>query len=78
MDFEPKICKKYLQDVFNSVVLKDIVKRNKIRDVDLLERIISYILANMERNFSATSISKFFKAEQQIVAPETILNYLKT
>lgn len=77
MDFEPEICKNYLQDVFNSVMLKDIVKRNKIRDVDLLERIISYALANVGRCFSATSISKFFKAEQRIVAPETILNYLK-
>lgn len=77
MDFAPEISKNYLQDVFNSVVLKDIVKRNKIRDVDLLERIISYVLANVGRSFSATSISKFFKAEQRTVAPETILNYLK-
>lgn len=42
-----------------------------------MERIISYVLANVGRSFSATSISKFFKAEQRIVAPETILNYLK-
>lgn len=77
INFEPEISKNYLQDVFNSVVLKDIVKRNRIRDVDLLERIISYVLANVGRSFSATSISKFFKAEQRIVAPETILNYLK-
>lgn len=77
IDFAPEISKNYLQDVFNSVVLKDIVKRNKIRDVDLLERIISYALANIGRSFSATSISKFFKAEQRTVAPETILNYLR-
>lgn len=77
MDFEPEICKNYLQDVFNSVVLKDIVMRNKIRDVDLLERIISYALANVGRSFSASSISKFFKAERRTVAPETILNYLR-
>lgn len=77
LDFEPEISKNYLRDVFNSVVLKDVVKRNKIRDVDLLERIISYALANVGRSFSATSISKFFKSEKRIVAPETILNYLK-
>lgn len=77
VDFAPEISKNYLQDVFNSVVLKDIVKRNKIRDVDLLERIISYALANVGKSFSATSISKFFKAEKRTVAPETILNYLK-
>ena len=74
--FEPEVSKNYLQDVFNSVVLKDIVKRNKIRDVDLLERILSYALANIGKSFSATSISKFFKAEKRTVAPETILNYL--
>jgi len=77
VDFEPEVSKNYLQDIFNSVVLKDIVKRNNIRDVDLLERIIAYALANVGRSFSATSISKFFKAEKRTVAPETILNYLK-
>ncbi len=77
IDFEPEVSKNYLQDIFNSVVLKDIVKRNNIRDVDLLERIIAYALANVGRSFSATSISKFFKAENRTVAPETILNYLK-
>ena len=53
------------------------VKRNNIRDVDLLERIITYVLANIGNTFSATSISKYFKNEKRIVAPETILNYLK-
>lgn len=77
INFESEISKNYLQDIFNSVVLKDIVKRNNIRDVDLLERIIAYALANVGRSFSATSISKFFKAENRTVAPETILNYLK-
>jgi predicted AAA+ superfamily ATPase len=77
INFAPAASKNYLQDVFNSVMLKDIVKRNNIRDVDLLERIISYALANIGKSFSATSISKFFKDEKRTVAPETILNYLK-
>ncbi len=67
----------YLQDLYNSVVLKDIVKRNGIRDVDLLERIIAYITANVGTTFSATAISKFLKSEGRAVAPETILNYIK-
>ncbi len=75
--FEEAVSRRYLQDIFHSVVLKDIVKRNNIRDVDLLERIIAYALANVGRSFSATSISKFFKAEHRTVAPETILNYLR-
>ena len=66
-----------IRDSYNSVVLKDIVKRNKIRDVDLLERIIAYIIANIGTTFSATAISKHFKNEGRTVAPETILNYIK-
>ena len=66
----------YLQDLFNSVVLKDVVKRNKVRDVDLLERIIAYVFSNIGTTFSASSISKYFKNENRVVAPETILNYI--
>ena len=67
----------YLHDLFNSVQLKDIVKRNKIRDVDLLERIIAYVIANVGTTFSATSLAKFLKNEKRTVAPETILNYIR-
>jgi len=77
INFEAKESKKYLKDVFNSILLKDIVKRNNIRDVDLLERIVNYVLNNVGKQFSATSISNFFKQEKRVVAPETILNYLK-
>ena len=66
----------YLQDLFNSVVLKDIVKRNSVRDVDLLERIIAYVFSNAGTTFSASSISKHFKSENRVVAPETIMNYI--
>lgn len=69
--------KQYLHDLFNSVQLKDIVKRNKIRDVDLLERIIAYVIANVGTTFSARSLTKFLKSEQRTVAPETTLNYTK-
>lgn len=69
--------RQYLHDLFNSVQLKDIVKRNKIRDIDLLERITAYVMANIGNTFSATSLAKFLKNEQRTVAPETILNYIK-
>lgn len=75
--FEETASIQYLRDLFNSVQLKDIVKRNNIRDVDLLERISAYVMANVGNTFSATSISKFFKSEKRNVAPDTILNYIK-
>ena len=64
--------RQYLHDLFNSVQLKDIVKRHNIRDVDLLERIIGYVMTNTGNTFSANSLSKFLKNEHRIVAPETI------
>lgn len=63
--FEKTASIQYLNDLFNSVQLKDIVKRNNIRDVDLLERISAYVMANVGNTFSATSISKFFKSEKE-------------
>ena len=75
--YEDASSKLYLHDLFNSVQLKDIVKRNKIRDVDLLERIIDYVIANVGTTFSATSLAKFLKNEKRTVAPETILNYIR-
>lgn len=67
----------YLRDLFNSVELKDIIKRNKIRDVDILERIIAYVTLNIGTSFSAFSISKYLKSEGRSISSETIMNYLK-
>lgn len=67
----------YLMDIYNSVILKDVVKRNNIRDVDTLERIIAYAFSNIGHIFSATSLSKYFKSEKRNISHDTILNYLK-
>lgn len=75
--FEEEASLQYLKDIYSSIILKDITQRNKIRDTDLLERVISYLIMNVGNNFSATSISKFFKSENRKVSVETILNYIK-
>ncbi len=67
----------YLMDIYNSVVLKDVVKRNNVRDVDTLERIVAYAFSNIGHIFSATSLSKYFKSENRKISHDTILNYLK-
>lgn len=74
--YEEEPCRQYLQDVYNSVELKDIVKRNNVRDVDLLERLLAYVSSNIGTPFSATSIFKYFKSEKRSASTDTILNYL--
>lgn len=69
--------KQYLTDVYNSVVLNDVVKRNKIRDVDLLTRIVTYVIGNIGTTFAAASIAKFLKSERRTVATDTVLNYIQ-
>lgn len=75
--YEEDASRQYLRDLFNSVELKDIVKRNNVRDVDMLERIIAYITSNIGTTFSSTAISKFLKSEGRSVSPETVLHYIK-
>ena len=77
LDYNFEASMQYLQDLYASIILKDITRRNNIRDTDLLERIINYVVMNIGNTFSATSISKFFKSENRKVATETILNYIK-
>ena len=75
--YEEEPSRQYLTDLFNSVQLKDIVQRNKIRDADLLERIIAYVTANVGTVFSASSLVKFLKNEHRSVSTDTVLNYLR-
>lgn len=77
LNFNEEASMQYLKDVYSSIILKDITQRNNIRDIDLLQRIIAYIIMNVGHTFSATSISKFFKSENRKASPETILNYIK-
>ena len=68
----------YLDDLFNSIFYTDIVKRYQIRDIDILERLTTFIFDNIGNIFSASSISEYFKEEMNIkVSNKTITNYLK-
>jgi hypothetical protein len=77
LHYDEAASNQYLQDLYNSVELKDVVKRNSIRDVDMLERIVTYITANIGTTFSSTAISKYIKSEGRNVSPETVINYTK-
>ena len=68
----------YLDDLFNSIFYKDIVKRYQIRDIDILERLTTFIFDNIGNIFSASSIAEYYKEEMNIkISNKTITNYLK-
>lgn len=77
LKYNENACKQYLQDLYNSIELKDIIRRNNIRDVDLLERLISYLTINIGTTFSSSSITKYLKSEGRKLTNDTVLNYIK-
>ncbi len=71
------LIKSYLEDIYSSILLNDIVARYSIRDVDLLKRFMQYLLNNIGQIFSAQSIAKFMKSESRKLSRETLYNYLE-
>ena len=65
-----------VRDIYHSTIFTDIVKRNQIRKIDQLERIVKYVLDNIGQTFSASSISKYIKSQSRTLDTETIYSYL--
>ena len=70
--------KTYLSDIYNSIVIKDIVERFGIKDLDLFNRVIEYIVTTPSQNFSADSLVKYFlNSDNRDISKVTLYNYLE-
>ncbi len=68
--------KNYLHSVYDSIILRDVVKRLNIKDTTLLDIILQYIIETMGREFSSDNIIKYLKKENRSISTETLYNYL--
>lgn len=66
----------YLYDIYDSIIMKDIVNRFNIKDINLLRRIITYILTTPSQVFSPDSLKKYMQSDSRNVSLETLYNYL--
>ena len=66
----------YLDDIYGTLQLKDIITRHNIRNSDMLSRILDYVIMNLGKNFSATNIAKYMKHDGRKISKDTILDYL--
>lgn len=66
----------FLQDLYNSIVLRDIVQRTGAKEVDLINRIMEYLMLNPSQTFSAKGILNYFKSVERTVSAQTLYNYL--
>ena len=70
--------KTYLSDIYNSIIVKDIIERFNIKDLDLFNRIVEYIVTTPSQNFSAESLSNYFvNNDNREVSKATLYNYLE-
>lgn len=76
LNYENEEKEKYLYDLYSTIVLNDILYKNKIKDLDLLERLMEFMISNIGQLFSANSISKYIKNENRKTTPHTIINYM--
>lgn len=67
---------KIVSDIYSSALLRDTIQRYKIRNIELLERIVKFVFDNVGNTFSANNIAKYFKSQQRNVDINTIYNYL--
>ena len=66
-----------VRDIYNSTIFSDVVKRNQIRKIDQLERVVKYTFNNVGNTFSAKSIADYLKAERRSLDNETVYSYLE-
>jgi uncharacterized protein len=77
LDFKESEIYQYLSSIRDSVVLKGVIKRNNIRNISLLEKIIQFLFDNIGNVLSGRSIADYFKKERRLLSHETVYNYLK-
>jgi uncharacterized protein len=77
LPFDDEIVYGYLRSIYDTIILKDVVSRYGIRDVDFLERLVEYLSDNLGSYVSSKKISDFLKAQRVSLSVNTVLNYLK-
>ena len=74
--YDEEASRAYLHDLYGAILLKDVVRRKQIRDVDLLDRVVRFVMTECGHTFSARRIVNFLKGERRETSVETVLNYL--
>ncbi len=75
-DFDEEVVYQYISSLYNTILLKDVIKRNNVRNVHLLENITRYVFDNVGNIFSAKKISDYVKSQKMKVGTETIQHYI--
>lgn len=76
-NFDEKATYSIVEAIYSSAVVNDISKKHSISNIDLFNRVVSFIIENVGKTFSANSIVNFLKSEKRTISVEAIYNYLE-
>jgi len=76
VNYDEESAYKVVSDIYASVILRDTVQRHKIRDVELLQRVVRYAFDNIGSTFSGKNVADYFKSQQRKIDINTVYNYL--
>lgn len=76
-NFDEKSSYQIVEGIYNSVITSDITKRHQVKNFDLFNRVVRYVVENVGKTFSANAIVKFLKNEGRALSVETVYNYLE-
>lgn len=75
-NYSDEMVYKAIYDIYSSAILRDTIQHNRIRDVELLERVIKYVFDNVGNMFSAKNVADYFKSQNRRIDLNTVYNYL--
>lgn len=76
LDYDEETAYQVVSDIYDSVILRDTVQRHKIRDIELLNRVVQYSFDNLGNTFSGKNVADYFKSQQRKIDINTVYNYL--
>lgn len=76
-DFDEQAAYQIVEGIYNSVITSDIIRRHQVKNFDLFNRVVRYVVENVGKTFSANAIVKFLKNEGRALSVETVYNYLE-
>jgi predicted AAA+ superfamily ATPase len=72
---DEQLCFEYLKNLYSTILLKDVISRKQIRNIDFMQRLVAYIANNLGSLFSASNISKYLKSQQQKLPTQMVIDY---
>ncbi len=68
--------REYQMDIYHTVLLKDVIMRNSIRNVPFMENLVRFLADNTGKLISANSIAKYMKAQGEYITSTAVINYI--